>query len=273
MPRHKLSGTRAIVTGASSGIGRALVRELAAHGVAMVVVARRGERLIELQQQLPSCHIVPIVGDVSDETVRRQAIEAAATELGGLDLLVNNAGISVQGEFADGTPDQARRLFDVNFFAAIELSRLALPLLRQSSRAAVVNISSILGHRAIPFNSEYCATKFALRGWSEAVRAEWAKWGIRVLVVSPGTTETEFFDSLLEKRRDMPWDESQGDSPESVANAIVRAITRGKTHIVPSMRGWLLVSANRIFPGFIDFVMRRFGKTPPRTGNSDANES
>ncbi len=264
MPRYELNGMRAIVTGASSGIGRALVKQLASRGVSVVVIARRGERLAELQSELqsPNCRIVPVVGDVTDEAIRRQAIDAATEELGGLDLLVNNAGISVQGEFADGTPEQARRLFEVNFFAVIELSRLALPLLRASPRAAVVNVASILGHRAIPFNSEYCATKFALRGWSEAVRAEWGKWGIRVLVVSPGTTQTEFFENLIEKRREMPWDQTQGDSPESVARAIVRALERGRTHIVPSTRGWFLLSANRLFPGLIDAVMRRFGKSP-----------
>ena len=182
-----------------------------------------------------------------------------ATIWGGIDLLVNNAGVSVQGEFGDGTPEQLRRVFDVNLFAAIELSRIALPLLRESKRATIANVASILAHRAIPFNSEYCASKFALRGWSEAIRAELAQQGIHVLVVSPGTTRTEFFDNLLEKRREMPWTEAHAQSAEAVARATIRAIERRCNHTVPNLRGQILLLANRLSPRLVDWGMRKLG--------------
>jgi short-subunit dehydrogenase len=261
--RLDLKGMRAIVTGASSGIGEALIRELASHGVSIVMVARRGERLDALREQLDTTNVrlVPLAGDITDAAIRQQAIQLATEQLGGLDLLVNNAGISVQGEFASGRPEHIRRVFEVNFFAAVELTRLALPMLRHSQRPVVVNLASILAHRAVPFNSEYCASKFALRGWSDAVRAEWAKWGIRVLVVSPGTTKTEFFDNLLEKRRKMPWSESAGVSPSYVARCTVQALIRRKSHIVPNWRGRLLLAANRYAPRLVNGIMRRFGST------------
>ena len=140
---------------------------------------------------------------------RRRASTAPTTCWGGLDVLINNAGVSAHGRFADSDEPTLRRVMEVNFFAAAELTRLALPLLhvqnpnRRSQNpipAAIVNIGSIIGHRGLPLNSEYAASKFALRGWSESLRAELAADGVDVLLVSPGTTDTEFFDHLLAKR-------------------------------------------------------------------------
>ena len=148
---------------------------------------------------------------------------------------------------------------ELNFFAVTELTRLALPLLRDGCDPLIVNISSILGHRAIPHQSEYCASKFALRGWSEALRAELHGLGIGLLLVSPGTTETEFFDHLLEKQSTTPWGKQQGISPEAVAKQIVRAIERRNREIFPNWRGRLLVWANRCCPGLVDRVMNRYG--------------
>ena len=111
---------------------------------------------------------------------------------------MNNAGVGAMGPFADADPQAVRRVMETNFFALVEMTRLALPLLKQGVRPIVVNISSILGHRGVPYNSDYCASKFAVQGFSESIRAEFTRLGIDVLVVSPGTTETEFFDRVIE---------------------------------------------------------------------------
>ena len=119
-------------------------------------------------------------------------MEAVQQETGGLDLLVNNAGVGALGEFAEADPQRLRTVMEVNFFAPAELIRAAMPLLRAGEQPMIVNIGSVLGHRAVPLKSEYCASKFALHGFSDAVRAELADQGIDLLMVSPSTTQRSF---------------------------------------------------------------------------------
>lgn len=262
MPRRSLVGLRALVTGASSGIGRAICLDLARSGVDLVVVARRAEALAALVSELQTLgrRAVPLAGDVTDSAIRQQALDAARDQLGGLDLLVNNAGVSAFGRFTDSSPELLRRIMEVNFFAAVELTRAAIPLLRLGQSPTVVNVSSILGRRANPLNAEYCSSKFALTGFSEAVRPELAVEGINVLVVAPGTTETPFFDNLLEQRETPAWLETRGVSPEHVARATLNAIKAGKHEIVPSWSGWWLLLANRIAPRLVDRGMKRVAR-------------
>src|SRR5581483_9150141 len=125
---------------------------------------------------------------------RLAALAAAQRQFGGLDILVNNAGVSAWGPFDQAGEDRLRRIREVNFFALAEMTREALPLVKAGRQPLVVNIASILGHRGIPLQAEYCASKFAVRGLSESLRPELARTGIDLLLVSPGTTDTEFFD-------------------------------------------------------------------------------
>ena len=141
----------------------------------------------------------------------------------------------------------------------MELTREALPLLKAGRKPIVVNIGSVLGQRGCPHKSEYCASKFALRGFSEALRAEFAPLGIDVLVVTAGPTDTEFFKHLLEEHGELPWGEGKPVSPERVARATIRAMERGRHEIIPSWRGWFLSIANRFFPRLVDWAMARYG--------------
>lgn len=260
MKRRALSGKRAIITGASSGIGRELANQLAHHGVSLVLVARREAKLRELAGTLSSLTRVSAVpGDISDAATREAALSAARDQLGGLDLLINNAGISAHGRFEDASEARLRRIMDVNFFAAVELTRAALPLLRHGKEPRVVNIGSILGRRGVPFNNEYCASKFALVGWSEAIRPELARHGIGVLVVNPGTTETEFFEHLIEKTGETPWRKRKGVPALAVARATMNAIRGGKDEIVVGREGRLLLALNRFAPGWLGRYLRRYG--------------
>mgnify|MGYP000898603250 FL=1 len=258
--KRKLHGCRAIVTGASSGIGRATSLELARSGVALVVVARREDRLRELTDQIASLggKAEAVVGDVTDPSVRQSAIDTARDKLGGLDILVNNAGVGAMGLFMDADPERVRRLMEVNFFALVEMTRLAVPLLQKGNRPIIVNVSSILGHRGVPYSSEYAATKFAVQGFSESIRAEFTKLGIDVLVISPGTTETEFFDRVIERTADPKWPEHKPISPAEVARQIVRAIRKGKHEIIPYLWGRVLCRMNRLSPGLVDRLMSRY---------------
>jgi short-subunit dehydrogenase len=258
--KRDIQDARAIVTGASSGIGRALARELARQGAKVVVTARRQERLDELSRQIAAegGRAETVVGDITDPAVRAAAIQIVQASFGGLDILVNNAGVGAMGLFEKADPGRVRRVMEVNFFALVEMTRLALPLLKQGKRPIVVNVSSILGHRGVPHNSEYAASKFAVRGFSESVRAEWAAAGIDVLVVSPGTTETEFFDRVIEHTSAPAWPEHAAVTAECVARQVVQAIRRGRHEIIPYRWGKLLSWLNRLSPRLVDALMARY---------------
>ena len=261
MPHRYLTDRRALVTGGSSGIGRALAIELARRGVDVVLLARREERLTEVAQQIAQLgrRAIPVVGDVTDPAARRRALDAAQQELGGLDILVNNAGIAAHGRFAEADPGRLRPIMEVNFFAPVELIRESLPLLRAGRQPIVVNVGSILGERGCPHKSEYSASKFALHGFSEAVRPELAVLGIDVLVVAAGPTETEHFDVLIEDKGDLPWGNPRRKPAAEVARSIVRAIERNKHEVITSWRGWLWVLLNRLWPRLADRIMARYG--------------
>ena len=260
MAKRNLQNARAIVTGASSGIGRALALELAHGGAKLVVTARREDRLRQLAEEItgngPRVEIV--AGDITDPAVRRKAIETAEDGFGGLDVLVNNAGVGAMGLFEQADPGRVRRIMELNFFALVEMTRAALPLLKQGTRPIIVNIGSILGHRGAPHSSEYCASKFAVRGFSESLRAELSIHGIDVLLVSPGTTETEFFDVVLERTGTPGWPEHAPVSAAEVARLTVRAIRRSRREVIPSRWGRLLCWLNRLSPGLVDRMMRRY---------------
>jgi short-subunit dehydrogenase len=262
MARRDLRANRAIITGASSGIGRALATQLARYGARLVLVARREDRLNELAEQVRSAggQAETVVGDVTDASIRQGAIERACTAFGGFDTLINNAGIGALGRFDQADPGRLRRIMEVNFFATVELIRESLPHLATGTRPLIVNIDSVLGHRGIPLSSEYCASKFAVQGFSQSIRAELASRGIDVLVVSPGTTETEFFASVIERRGEVPWGGRRGVSADYVARCTLKAMRFGRHEIVPSWSGWLLCFAQRLAPGIVDGVMSRLAR-------------
>lgn len=261
MPQREIAGCRTIVTGASSGIGRALALELARNGGRLVLNARREEALQSLADEIAKLGSAAelVVGDITDPTVRRAALDRVVNAFGGIDLLVNNAGVGALGRFEEASAERLRQIMEVNFFALVEMTRLAIPVLKQGRRPLIVNVSSILGHRAVPRSSEYCASKFAVQGFSESLRAELSRVGIGVLVVSPGTTATEFHDHAVESLGKQPWPEQPGVSPEYVARQTLKAIRRDLHEIVPNPRGRMLLWLNRLSPRLADWMMQRYG--------------
>ena len=260
MAKRSIAGCRGILTGASSGIGRALATQLVGQGAKLLAVARRAERLQELANTLAGApgQLLSVCGDVTSAEVREAAVRQACDAFGGLDLLINNAGSGAMGRFVEAPPERLRQVMEVNFFAAAEMIRLAVPRLKIGNRPMVVNISSILGHRGIPLCAEYCASKFALQGLSESLRAELGRIGIDVLVVSPGTTQTEFFERAIDAAQ-TPWSNRRGVSPETVARRTVAAIRTGRHEIMVGRPERLLVWMNRLFPRLVDRVMARYG--------------
>ena len=260
MAKREIENARVIVTGASSGIGREVAKELARQKARLVITARREDRLRQLADEIGNegGRAEYVAGDITDPEVRAKTLEMARYSYGGLDILVNNAGVGAMGLFEEANPDRVRQLMEVNFFSLVEMTRLALPLLRQGTAPILVNVSSILGHRGVPHNSEYAASKFAVQGFSEALRAELVQRGIDLLVVSPGTTETEFFDRVIENTGAPKWPKHKMVSAEAVAKQTVQAIRQGRSEITPYFWGKILLGLNRLSPRFVDRLMTKY---------------
>jgi short-subunit dehydrogenase len=257
MPQRTLSNKRVILTGASSGIGWQLAKQLAAAGAKLCVTARRADRLAILKSEIETtggvCEFV--TGDITEANVRQMLIETANEKWGGIDIVINNAGIGAMGRFDEATPQRLKQIFDVNFFAAAELIRESIPLLRRGDAPIIVNISSVLGHRGVPLKSEYCASKFAIHGFSDSIRAELARDGIDVLLVSPSTTDSEFFDASIEDNTNENWKKRGAMSPELVAAKTVKAIRKNRHEIILTHGGRLLVWADRLLPGIANRIL------------------
>ncbi len=262
MPRRTLKHKRAIITGASSGIGRQLAIQLAKRGVKLYISARRKERLVGLQQEIVGeggvCEWV--AGDITDLQIQQALIERVTQCFGGLDLLINNAGVVAMGRFDQANSYRLRQVFEVNFFAAAELTRLAIPHLIVGNQPMIVNMGSVLGHRAVPLKSEYCASKFAMHGFSDAIRSELKPLGIDVLLVSPSTTDSEFFEAAIEDSTGQDWKRAGAMSSEKVARLAVSAIEKGKHEIILSAGGKSLVWLDRLLPTFTNHLIARHVK-------------
>jgi short-subunit dehydrogenase len=263
--RLNLAGARTILTGASSGIGHALALRLAKRGAHLVLASRNRERLDALATAIrakrSNTTVVPT--DVTDPAQRTRLIEQALAALGGLDILINNAGVGALGFFEDVDEERLRRIMEVNFFGATELTRLALPHLRQGRDPMIVNVASVLGRRAIPGCVEYCASKFAMVGWSEGLRAELAGSGVHVLVVCPGGVETEFDANMIEQRTQLPFRNRRRMSADRCAQIIVAAMRRHKNEVVITAEAKLAVWFNRLAPRLLDRVLARYARRRP----------
>jgi len=262
MARRQLQGKRAIITGASAGIGRCLALELGRRGVQLVVNGRRQDRLTTLVDQIQEegGRAISVCGDVADPQVRTRLVETCCEEFGGLDIVVNNAGIGAMGPFAEATEERLRRIFEVNFFALAEMMRISIPRLREGNDPIIVNMGSVLGHRAAPLKSEYCASKFAVHGLSDAVRAELVNDGIELLLVSPGTTDSEFFDHALEDTTGRDWKKMGAMRPETVAARTIRAMVKRRHEIILTFGGRIIVWLDRMIPGIANRLVARFGQ-------------
>jgi short-subunit dehydrogenase len=257
----RLRGATVIVTGASSGIGRETARLFARAGSNVVLAARNQERLRQTAQQLqghPGRHLV-IPTDVTDrqavETMARMAVE----EFGRVDILVNNAGFGLHALLAEGSMENIRRLFEVNVFGALNCIQAVVPYMKQQHRGQVINVSSIAGKIAPPFEGAYAATKFALTAISDALRLELADYGITVITVYPGPIDTPFTErALKEIARPARPRVARHISAVRVAEAIVKAAGRPRPEVYVTWFERLAVGLKAVSPRFVDWALRRF---------------
>lgn len=257
--KRNIADSRILITGASQGIGRAMAIEAAKQGAKVLAVARSQELLDELANEILSAgfHIEVLSADITNPEHREKMVQTAEQKFGGLDVLVNNAGIGATGHFADVSPDRLRQIMEVNFFGLTETVRVFLPVLKQGNKPAIVNISSIAGKRGIPARSEYSASKFAVQGFSQALRAELAKDEIDVLIICPGLTQTNFSKNMLEQKAKIKMDHMRGMTSEQVAEATLRAIAKGKNEITLTFKGKLLCWVSKFFPRLADMIVRK----------------
>jgi clavulanate-9-aldehyde reducatase len=225
-----LEGKVAVVTGASSGIGEATVRALSQAGAAVALGARRSDRLEALAAALDGPTFMRAV-DIADEEQARAFIQGARDELGGLHILVNNAGVMLLGPVAGANTEDWRRMIDVNLLGLLYCTHAALPLIEASGGGDVVNVSSVAGRRADAGGAVYNMTKFGVHGFSEALRQEALHAGIRVTTVAPGLVETELqgHNTNPVVRRALESTRERIGHPlhaEDVAEAILHAVTR-----------------------------------------------
>ena len=254
-----LQGKRVILTGASSGIGRALAGELARAGANLVLAARSADKLDELSRSLAigGSKVIAAPTDLTVAADRERLIATAAKQLGGIDILVNNAGVASWGHFANSDEAVMRQLMEVNFFAPVELIRLAIPQLTAGNQPVIVNVSSMCGRRAMPAWPEYSASKFALCGLSESLRGEMARFDIDVVLVVPGMTKTSLRENMARNEGKAKIDFESGMTPEKVAAKIVNGIVKGKRELVIGWDAKWMLRAHRWFPRLLDRLMCR----------------
>ena len=245
------------MTGASSGIGEATARVLAAAGLRVAVCARRQARLDQLAAAIEATGGEAVVYplDVTEGPAVRAMADHVAARWGRIDVLVNNAGRGLSATFEDSKPEELRELLELNVVAAFTAIQAVLPWMRRQGGGHIINVSSIVGQRGVPYRSVYSATKFALGGLSEALRVELAGTGIRVSLVYPIVTATEFHD--VEPRRAGSGVHGPIQSSEHVARCILRCVRHPRTEVYPYRPSWLLAVANVIAPRLVDLGMRR----------------
>lgn len=257
-----------IITGASSGIGRALAYEMASRGANLTLGARSREKLETIAGELKKngTGVIVVPTDVSVENDCKNLILSAREKYGKIDVLINNAGLSMRALFETTELQVIRKLMDVNFWGTVYCTKYALPYLLES-RGSVVGISSIAGYKGLPGRTGYSASKFAMHGFLETLRIENLKKGLHVLIACPGFTASNIRNTALNESGDQqgesPRDEAKMMTAEEVAKHITHAIKRRKNTLILTSQGKMTVLLNKFFPKLMDrMVYDHMAKEP-----------
>ena len=257
-----------IITGASSGIGRALAFEMASRGAVVVIAARSVDSLKNMEAELHSGghKALAVQADVSREEDCKAIVNATIEKFGRIDVLINNAGISMRAIFADTDLSVIRKLMDINFWGTVYCTKFALPYLLKT-KGAVVGVSSIAGFKGLPGRTGYSASKFAMQGFLETLRIENLKTGLHVMIACPGFTASNIRKTALaadgSQQGESPRDEGSMMPAEEVARRIATGIVSRKKVLIMTTQGKMTVMLNKLFPGFMDkMVYNHMAKEP-----------
>jgi dehydrogenase/reductase SDR family member 7B len=257
-----------IITGASSGIGRALVYEFARQGGQVVAGARSFDKLKEIQADLAGSgyDIMPVKVDVSKEQDCKHLIDTTIENYHKIDVLINNAGISMRALFRDVQLRVIKEVMDVNFWGTVYCSKYAFPYLLES-KGSLVGVSSIAGYKGLPGRTAYSSSKFAIHGILEVIRTENLKTGLHVLIACPGFTSSNIRNTARaadgSQQGESPRDEKKMMKPELVAHKIAVAVKKRKRRLTLTTQGKLTVFLNKLFPNYLDkMVYNHFAKEP-----------
>jgi short-subunit dehydrogenase len=266
----ELNGRVAAITGASSGIGLAISTALAREGVAVVLGARREDRLDAAVDAIRAAggRAARIVMDVTREEDCERLVERAQAVFGPLDIMVCNAGFGYYGTVEQTPPETMRRMMDVNFMGTFLGARAALPGFRARGRGHLVIISSIVGQRGIAQMSGYSATKAAQAGFAEGLRTEFTGSPIHISIVYPISTETEFRSAMTRDYGHAVSGLGPTQTADDVASAVVECIRRPRVDVYPHSASRLLTMMNAVAPGLTDRFVKRFGRRREWTGGS-----
>jgi len=249
-------GKVVIITGASSGIGKALAKEFYLRGAKLSLAARRIDQLETLKSELPNSEILCVQTDVALESDCKRLIDITLEKFGRIDILINNAGISMRALFKDMDLEVMHRVMDVNFYGTVYCTKYALPHLL-ASKGSLVGIISIAGYLGLPGRTAYSASKFAIRGFLDTIRIEHLHSGLHVLVAAPGFTASEVRKVALTAdgtpQGETPRNEGAMMSAETCAHAIAKAVRKRKrTLVLTFIEGKLSVFLGKFFPALLD---------------------
>ncbi|HRX10321.1 MAG TPA: SDR family oxidoreductase [Draconibacterium sp.] len=256
-----------VITGASSGIGKALAEEYASKGFNLVLAARRIERLKELEEKLSNVEVLSVKTDVTIESDCKNLVDSVVKKFGKIDILINNAGISMRASTINVDMNVIRKVMDVNFWGTVYCTKFALPYLL-ASKGSLVGVMSIGGYVGLPARSGYSASKFAMRGFLDSVRVEHRRSGLHVLIAAPGFTTSEIRKSALiadgSQQGDTPRDENKMMSAEECARRIYNAVEKRRRKLILTfIQGKATVLVAKLWADLVDgFIYRTFAKEP-----------
>jgi short-subunit dehydrogenase len=250
-----------IVTGGTDGIGRALVKQLIQAGAKVATCGRNQDKLYSLQTEFPGQSLHTLVADVSRYDDCENLVNTTAAAFGGIDIIINNAGVSMRALVEDLELSVIEKVMNINFYGAVYASKLALPYILQR-QGSIVGVSSIAGYRGLPGRSGYSASKFALQGWLESLRTELLDSGVNVMWVCPGFTSSNIRNAALNKDGkhygETTMDEDKMMSSEDCARHILRSIEKRKRTLVLTFTGKRTIFMNKFFPSLTDRMVRKF---------------
>lgn len=250
-----------VITGGSDGIGKAMVESLLRQGAKVSTCGRNYDKLYTLQLQYVQDPLHAITCDVSNEQDCKRFIESTLKTFGRIDILINNAGISMRALFRESNLEAIKRVMDINYWGAVYCTHYAIDSIIQS-KGTIVGISSLVGNRGIPGRSAYSASKHALQGWLEGLRVEMMEHDVNVMWISPGFTTTNIRSNALNKDGtaigESPMNEDQLMPVEECASIILKAIENRKRSMVLTFEGKRMVFINRLFPKLADKLIHNY---------------